>query len=97
MVSKKGTSLKLVFGFKGKSRFKGFEARPRPSRDMVFIEPKRKLPPQGGRTLKGRGKKRREKEEKRKRGKSRTKSSPNSTNASTGTSRRIAAADAPAL
>jgi hypothetical protein len=26
--------------------------------DMVFIEPKRKLPPQGGRTLKGRGKKR---------------------------------------
>jgi hypothetical protein len=28
MVSKKGMSRKLVFGFKGKSRFKGFEARP---------------------------------------------------------------------
>jgi hypothetical protein len=29
------------------------------SRDFVLIEPKRKLPPQGGRTLKGRRKKKR--------------------------------------
>jgi hypothetical protein len=30
MVSKKGISRKLVFGLMGKSRFNGFEARPRP-------------------------------------------------------------------
>jgi hypothetical protein len=29
MVSKKGTSRKLVFDFEGKLRFEGFEARPR--------------------------------------------------------------------
>jgi hypothetical protein len=33
--------------------------------DLVFIEPKRKLPPQGGRTLKGRRKKKRKGREER--------------------------------
>jgi hypothetical protein len=40
--------------------------------DLVFIEPKTKLPPEGARTLNEEGK-RKEKEEKKKRGKSRDK------------------------
>ncbi len=33
------------------------------SRDLGFIEPKKKLPPEGDRTLKGRRKRKKEKEE----------------------------------